>query len=54
MEIHLNHDELVLLSSLVKRKIRGWEWAIDEKKVDKDEFEKKIKQAKGILKKLEK
>ena len=54
MQITLNQDEHVLLSSLVKRKIRGWEWAIDEKKGNKSDYEAKIKTAKVILNKLEK
>ena len=54
MKIQFDQEELELVLSLVKRKIRGWEWAIDENKVDKKTFEEKVKKAKIILQKLNK
>ena len=48
----LTDIEKALIIGLIEKKIRGWRWAIDTDKGEPAIFEKKIENAKIILKKL--
>ena len=45
--------EVQLIETVLRKKMKGWQWAIDNKKGDSERFEGNIKKAEVILKKLE-
>ena len=52
-KIELNEEEIDLLIFLLKKKVKGWEWAIENKKLTEEHAEPKIELADSIIDKLE-
>ena len=52
-KVELEDYESQLIEAVLRKKIKGWQWAIDNKKGDSEKFEGNIEKAEGILNKLE-